>query len=148
MSEIRSEIYEVGKTEDGAIVLLQGIEEYNEKVLPILCNPMQGKKIENGLKQQTTSRPQTHDLFIEIMNEVGGAINKITIDSAEQGIYFAKLYIINYQDDEKQEIVLDARPSDALAIAVRERTPIYIDKQLFEEKGVSPSNLKFESSSN
>ncbi|PTD94142.1 bifunctional nuclease family protein [archaeon SCG-AAA382B04] len=147
MTEIKAEIYEVGRTDEGALVLLQGKNKFNEKVLPILCNPMQGRNIKNGLNQQTTSRPQTHDLFIEIMNEVGGAIDKITIDNAQEGIYFAKIYANTYNNGEKQ-ISLDARPSDALAIASRERAPIYIDHELFEEKGVSPSSLKFESSSN
>ncbi len=143
MSEIESEIYEVGRADEGALVLIQGKNKYSDKVLPILCNPMQGKKIKRGLSQQTTSRPQTHDLFIEILNEVGSAVNKITIDDAEGGIYFARIHIQSYGEDE-EEIVLDARPSDALAIAVRERAPIYIKEKLFEEKGVSPSNLKFE----
>lgn len=148
MTEIEAEVYEVGRTEEGSLVLLQGRNEYNEKVLPILCNPMQGRNIKNGLNQQTTSRPQTHDLFVEIMNEVGGAINKVVIDDAEEGIFFAKIYAITYDEGEKKQIVLDARPSDALAIAVRERAPIYIDQELFEQKGVSPSSLKFEESSN
>lgn len=146
MTEIKTEIYEVGKTDEGSLILLQGTESYSDKVLPILCNQMQGRSIKRGLSNKTTTRPQTHELFIQILNEVGGAVNKITIDGEKNGIYFSRVHIQNYDENKKDQIKLDARPSDSIAIAIRERAPIYVKEKLIKEKGVSPSNLKFKSS--
>ncbi|OKY77909.1 MAG: Bifunctional nuclease with DNase and RNase activity [Candidatus Methanohalarchaeum thermophilum] len=145
MTKVEAEVYEVGKTEKGSVILLQGKRTLNNKILPILCNPMQGRSIKKGLTQATSTRPQTHDLFLEILNEVGGALDEVVIDDIEDGIYYAKIHISVYDNENQKEITLDARPSDSIAIATRERAPIYVEEKLLKEKGVPPSSFEGES---
>ncbi|WGI18003.1 bifunctional nuclease family protein [Methanonatronarchaeum sp. AMET-Sl] len=142
MNFIEVEIYEVGRTGDGAIILLQGVEEMNEKVLPILCSPMQGGSIKMGLSQLSNSRPHSHDLFVEILNEFGCALDRVLVTEMKDSVYYAELHISRYGDDGSEELVLDARPSDSIAIAARVRSPIYVNEQLMEKRGVSPSSFK------
>ncbi|UOY10025.1 bifunctional nuclease family protein [Methanonatronarchaeum sp. AMET6-2] len=142
MSFIEVEIYEVGRTGDGAIILLQGVDDMTEKVLPILCSPMQGGSIKMGMSQLENSRPHSHDLFVEIMNELGCALDKVLVTEMQDSVYYAELHLSRYTSDSSENLVLDARPSDSIAIAARVRSPIYVDEGLMETRGVSPSSFK------
>ncbi|OUJ18348.1 Bifunctional nuclease with DNase and RNase activity [Methanonatronarchaeum thermophilum] len=142
MNFIEVEVYEVGRTGDGAIILLQGVDDMSEKVLPILCSPMQGGSIKMGMSQLSNSRPHSHDLFVEILNELGCALDKVLVTEMKDSVYYAELHISLYQKEECEELVIDARPSDSIAIATRVRSPIYVKKDLMEKRGVSPSSFK------
>ncbi len=146
MPEVRVEIYEIGRTDGGALILLQGKEEMTEKMIPIQCNFMQGRSIKSGLSGVTSSRPHTHDLFTDLLNEYGCALDRIVVDEIEEAVYSSKVYISKYDNGEKRDIVLEARPSDAIAVAARLRAPIFVDRDLMEDKGVSPSEFEIRES--
>ncbi len=107
------------------VVLLQDLEENN--TLPILIAPLEASLIAIELEEQKPIRPLTHDLIVNILKETSFSVESITIEDLRNNIYYAKIKLIS--DDKTLEI--DSRPSDAIAIALRTKSPIYVDKKLF-----------------
>jgi len=82
-------------------------------------------------------RPLTHDLFCNTIEQFGGKVEKIIINNLDNGTYFAKL-IVSF---EGKEIELDARPSDAIVIALKLNIDILCDKKVLEKAGFQKSKL-------
>ena len=82
-------------------------------------------------------RPMTHDLLGSIIRDLGGTIHSIVVSELKNDTFFAKIVI----DSNGTLIEIDARPSDALALAVRSEAPIYAEDEVVEKAGVS---LEFE----
>lgn len=82
-------------------------------------------------------RPMTHDLLKDTITQMGGKLVKITITKIENGIFFAELAI----DMNSSIVVIDARPSDSMALAVRFKAPIFVTKQVLDEAGQSSPPL-------
>lgn len=109
--------------------------------LPVYVTRWQAESIVAGLKGKSPSRPMTHDIFIKIINSMGGSIKKIVIDELHAGIFMAKLYIEYYKAKKAKEIVMDARPSDCIALAVREGCNIYVSEDVLMEAGKNKEKL-------
>lgn len=131
----------VGVGEDGSnvpAVLLSSREEY----LPIVITPDQARAIELALAGEPFERPLTHDLLVDIVTEFGGAIDGIRIDDLSDGTFYAKVDAERYEDGEPQKFVFDARPSDAVALAVRVDCPITITDDVLDAAGQPESALE------
>ncbi|HET6487758.1 MAG TPA: bifunctional nuclease family protein, partial [Spirochaetia bacterium] len=100
---------------------------------PIFIAPLEAQSILIGLGSVKMPRPLTHDLFISVLENLQCSINRVEITSLKEGTYYAKL-ILNSSGD---EIAVDARPSDCLALAVRVKCQIYIDEAVVDEAGIS-----------
>jgi len=116
----------------------------DETVLPIFVSYTQADSIINGLEGRRFHRPFTHDLFIEVINLLGASIKKVIIDDLVNGVFLAKLYIECVRNGKSEEIVVDARPSDCIALAVREGCDIFVDKKVLEEAGRSRKEMGME----
>lgn len=116
-----------------------------DMALPIYVSYSQAESIMNGLHGKRFHRPLTHDLFIQVINLLGGAIKKIVIDDLVDGIFMAKLYIEYYKEGKIEELVVDARPSDCIALAVREGCDIYVAEKVLKEAGRSKEEMGIES---
>ncbi len=108
-----------------------------DMVLPIYVTRWQAESIMNGIEGKSPSRPMTHDIFIKIINAMGGSIKKVVIDELHGGVFMAKLYIEHYRGKKAEEIVIDARPSDCIALAAREGCNIYVSEEVLMEAGKS-----------
>jgi hypothetical protein len=97
--------------------------------LPIIIGPFEATSITYSLEGQQPDRPMTHDLFKKVMDRLGAEIDKIVIDDLMSGTYYAKIFIM--QGDE--EIVIDSRPSDAIALAVRADAPIFVAEGILQQ---------------
>jgi len=109
----------VGSGPDGEevpAVVLRARGEY----LPIFVTPDQARSIRDALSGEPFDRPLTHDLLVEMVTEFGGAIDSVRIDDITGGTFYGKLTAERYIDGEPDQFVFDARPSDAIAVAVRE----------------------------
>ncbi|MCD6512186.1 MAG: bifunctional nuclease family protein [Thermoplasmata archaeon] len=139
MKYVKMDVYpEVRATEEYAEVIL-----YNDDIaLPIYVSPAQGENIMNGVYGIKFTRPLTHDLFIQVINSLGGAIKKVVIDDLVEGVFMAKLYIERFHEGKGEEIVLDARPSDCIALALREGCDIYVSDSVLKEAGKSFDELE------
>lgn len=107
------------------IVLLKNID--SNDTLPILIAPLEASLIAIELEKQKPVRPLTHDLIVNILKELAYSVESIFIYDLKDNIYYAKINLVS--DGEKIEI--DSRPSDAIAIALRTKSPIYVNTRLF-----------------
>ena len=103
--------------------------------LPIFVTHWQAESILNGIHGHAVGRPMTHDIFIKVINSMAGSIKKVVIDGLHSGVFMAKLYIEHFRNDTMQEIILDARPSDCIALAAREGCNIYVTEDLLGAAG-------------
>jgi hypothetical protein len=108
------------------IVLLKDSEE--KDVLPIWIGLLEASSIATALENIETPRPMTHDLIKNIMDSLGVKVFKIEVNDLKDNTYYALLHI----DVNKKRMVIDARPSDAIAIALRTNAPIFVEESVIQ----------------
>ncbi|MDS0292750.1 bifunctional nuclease family protein [Halogeometricum luteum] len=118
-------------------VVLQAREEY----LPIVITSDQAQAIQLALSGEPFERPLTHDLLVDMITEFGGAIDSIRIDDLSDGTFFAKIDAERYENGEPKKFVFDARPSDAVSLAVRVDCPIVVSDEVLDEAGQPPERF-------
>ncbi len=126
---MKAELLDVIDIHDqGYALMLFTSEEWEDRVLPIRIDLMASFAIKRGLGLIPFKRPLTHDLLVELLNKLEAEVEKVTIDALVDGVYIATIFV----KDNRSNVVfqLDARPSDATAIAVRTGAPIYIAEHL------------------
>lgn len=110
-------------TRTGSPIVVLNDKE-NRKALPIWIGSAEASAIIRKIENIPTSRPLTHDLFIDIANQSGYKITKTEINDVDDQTYFATVYM--YNEELKKELEIDSRPSDAIAIALRADVPIFV----------------------
>jgi hypothetical protein len=120
-------------------VILEAREEY----LPIVITSDQAQAIQLALSGEPFERPLTHDLLVDMITEFGGAIDTVRIDDLADGTFFAKIDAERYENGEPRKFVFDARPSDAVALAVRVDCPIVVSDEVLDEAGQPPERFDF-----
>jgi bifunctional DNase/RNase len=133
MKKIKVEIIGLSfsQTQSGAYALVLG-EEDGKRRLPIIIGGFEAQAIAVELENMQPTRPLTHDLFRNFAIEFGVHIDEIIIYNLKEGIFYSKL--ICSKDGETKEI--DARTSDAIAMAVRFNCPIYTYEFILASAGV------------
>ncbi|MFC6754469.1 bifunctional nuclease family protein [Halorubrum tibetense] len=111
--------------------------------VPIFVSGDQARSIGMVLEGEPFDRPLTHDLLVEILTEFGGAIDRVRIDDLTDGTFYAKIDAQRYENGEPESFVFDARPSDALALAVRIDCPIMVSDDVIDEAGRHPDSVQF-----
>jgi bifunctional DNase/RNase len=109
-------------------------ERDGERVLPIGIGPMEAQAIAMPLQGARPPRPMTHDIFAEIVAGLGGHLRRVEITQLLESTFHARLVL----DQAGHEQNYDIRPSDAVALAVRTETPIYVDETVLEQAGIVP----------
>ncbi|MCJ7769110.1 MAG: bifunctional nuclease family protein [Dehalococcoidales bacterium] len=113
------------------VVMLK--EKEAERYLPIFIGPAEANAIAIKLRGEALPRPLTHDLLRNIVEMLGASVNSIRISDLMNDTFYAKI-ILNIEDGQME---IDARPSDALALAVRVEVPIYAEESVLEKAGIS-----------
>lgn len=128
--------------EEGASILLLTTDEWEGRVLPIRIDPSASFSIRKAMGVVDFQRPLTHDLMVELMNRFDITMEKVTIDAMINGVYLATIFVRDNRTNES--IQLDARPSDATALALRVGAPIYVAEHLvaYTESLESYMNLR------
>jgi bifunctional DNase/RNase len=121
-------------------VILTARDEY----LPIFITTDQAQSIRHALSGEPFERPLTHDLLVEMIAEFGGAIDAIRIDELADGTFYAKIDAERYVDGEPETFAFDARPSDAIALAVRSECPITVSDEILDAAGRDPEEIEVE----
>ena len=111
----------------------------NRKALPIWIGSAEASAIIRKIENLTVARPMTHDLIIDIIEKTGYTLDKIEIHDVEKETYFANLCLSN---KEGKEIEIDARPSDAIAVAIRIDAPIFVSPKVLSSGSVSTDSAK------
>jgi uncharacterized protein len=112
------------------IVLLKTVDE--DRFLPIWIGHPEAAAILMKLQGTSPQRPMTHDLFTDVVTELKGEIVKVTVTELRENTYFARITIV--QDG--QELEIDSRPSDAIALAVRCDAQIFAADDVVDESGI------------
>lgn len=100
--------------------------------IPIVIGPSEAQSIAIKMEGITPPRPLSHDLIVAIIRAFGVALTEVFIYKFEDGIFYSELHL----EDGERQIVLDARTSDAIAIAMRTKTPIYTTAEILENTGI------------
>lgn len=115
----------------------------DDRAVPIFISADQAKSISHAIEGEPFERPLTHDLFVEMLTEFGGAIDRIRIDGLAENTFLAKIDAEQYAAGERSELTFDARPSDAIAIALRVECPILVSDAVIEAAGRPPDAFEF-----
>ena len=114
-------------TTDQQIIFLR--ERDGEREFPIVIGDSEAYAIDRRLKGFKKARPMTHDLIAEIIERLGGDLEKIVINDLKNHTFYAKLVI----RANGEMIEIDSRPSDAIALGVASETPIFVNEQVLRE---------------
>jgi bifunctional DNase/RNase len=109
------------------IVILKDLEE--KKAIPIWIGIFEASAIATEIEKITFSRPMTHDLLTEIVKVLKTEVTRVEIHDLRNNTFFANIHLLR----EGNRIVVDARPSDAIAVALRAGAPIYVDDKVVEK---------------
>ena len=116
----------------------------NRKALPIWIGSAEASAIIRKIENIKVSRPMTHDLIINIIEKTGYTVDRIEINDVEKETYFSTIYLVS---DDKETIEIDARPSDAIAVAIRVEAPIFVSAKVLADGSVSCDSAKDEEES-
>ncbi len=117
----------ISEVNDQQVVMLKEVE--GERSFHIVIGIFEATSIDRRVKGMPSPRPLTHDLVADVIDKMGGELRDIFISELKDHTYYAKLRI--HQNGEPVEI--DCRPSDAIALAVTAKVPIYVADEVLEE---------------
>ena len=120
----------VAGTPDGPVPVVLLAAESDDEVLPIFIEFDQAISIARGLSAEDIGRPLTHDLMLDVIEELGGRVERVVVSAIVESTYIAELYL---NTPRGQDVVIDARPSDALALVSRTNAPLEVDGEVFED---------------
>src|SRR6187455_1183710 len=119
----------ISEVHDQQVIMLKEVD--GDRSFPIVIGIFEATSIDRRVKGMPSPRPLTHDLVASVIDNMGGDLQDIYISELRDHTYFAKLRIRN--DGELTEV--DARPSDAIAVAVTVDVPIYVAEDIIDEVG-------------
>ena len=122
----------VDETRNEQVIVLK--EKDGNRYLPVVIGIAEVNAIKLKLSGIKPPRPLTHDLLISVIESLGAKLQKILIDRLENNTFFAKLYLSVHS---AKEILIDARPSDSVALALRAGVPVFVEDAVLQEAGVT-----------
>lgn len=125
--EMKVKFLTFDSTSNGFVVLLMDLS--NKTGLPIWIGPFEANAIAMKLKKIGSHRPMTHDLIHSILNTLESQVVKIIVNDLKENTYYALIHLMR----QGEEIVIDSRPSDAIAIALAVDAPIFVSDQVIEK---------------
>lgn len=111
------------------IVILR--DERNSEILPIWVGAAEGKAIEDALKGTVPPRPMSHDLIRSFTEHFNSKITRVVVTDVRNSTYYASIHL---QAGETERLI-DSRPSDAIALALRTHTPIFVTPEVLKRRG-------------
>lgn len=121
----------------GAYTLVLG-EKDGERKLPVLIGSFEAQSIAMELEGMVPSRPLTHDLMVKMMNEMNITVTEVLINNLKEGVFYSTIICCNGDST----IELDSRTSDAIAIAVKMKAPVYVRSGIMDEASYQLEDLK------
>ena len=131
-TELEVKIYSIATSMTESIIFLD--ETDGTRILPIWIGPMEAQAIAIRLSGYPSPRPMTHDLLFSILKELGLTVEKVIITDIVDNTYYSTIRVTDKGGENLRDI--DARPSDAVALAVRFGCPIYVSERVFEKAQV------------
>lgn len=114
------------------IVVLK--DSAGDRYLPIWIGPCEADAITVELQEMPPQRPLTHDLLKSVVRELGGKVVHILINDLRNDVYYARIVV----DVAGKQVEVDSRPSDAIALAVRAKVPIFVADVVMDKASIEP----------
>lgn len=128
-SVVEIEVKAVLPTSGGCAVFLGD----DLKVFVIYVDQAVGAAITMFMHHTPKPRPQTHDLFADVLTALGARVERVVINDFNESVFYARLIIVASNELDQQKIVeIDARPSDSIALATQQKAPIFIAEHVWE----------------
>jgi bifunctional DNase/RNase len=108
------------------IIILRDKE--GQRVLPIWVGPAEAQAIAMQIENVPTQRPMTHDLLKNVIEDLKASVEKIVVCDLKDNTFYALIYL----SAGGEAVVVDSRPSDAIALALRTKSPIYVEEQVID----------------
>lgn len=122
--------------QEAVVVLATDNADFAGKILPVFVDLGQAMNIQVSLEGRMMGRPLTHDLFTNVLNEMGAIVEHVVIEDLAQNTFFATLHIELEKQGKRESVTFDARPSDCLALAVRSGAGILVRRKVFDVAAV------------
>jgi hypothetical protein len=119
------------QTQTGSYALVLA-EESGERRIPIMIGAFEAQAIALHMEELHPPRPLTHDLFKSFAKAFSVVLKEVNINKLEEGIFYSELYFYNGEDI----VVIDSRTSDAVALALRFKCPIYTTRAILDKAGI------------
>lgn len=132
MVEVEIDSIRVSLMSQQRIVILKELD--SERFLPIWIGPYEAEAITLSLNEVEVVRPLTHDLLRNIINDLGAQVLRVNITELRDDVFYARIIL----QVDGQEMQIDSRPSDALALAVRVHVPVFVDDDVMEAASTEP----------
>jgi bifunctional DNase/RNase len=126
---VRMELSRIFIREMTDMQIIELTEIDGDRTFPIVIGLPEAFAIERRLKGIQIPRPQTHDLLASVIEHLGGTLKAIIVNDLVDGTFYAKLII----DLDGEDVEVDSRPSDAIALGVAEDVPIYVAERVLEQ---------------
>jgi hypothetical protein len=125
--EMKVKFLTFDSTSNGFVVLLMDLS--NKTGLPIWIGPFEANAIAMKLKKIDSHRPMTHDLIHSVLKTLESRVMKIVVNDLKESTYYALIHL----NRRGEEIIIDSRPSDAIAIALAVDAPIFVSEEVIEK---------------
>lgn len=132
MVEVSIDSIRVSLMSQHRVVILKDVD--GDRYLPIWIGPCEADAITVTLQEVEVPRPLTHDLLKNVITEMGGEVEHIVISELKNEVFYARIVL----EANGRHFEIDSRPSDALALAVRLRVPVYIEDAVMDKAAVQP----------
>ncbi len=126
MKAVSTRLYSLSQVGGQCVMVLEEID--GPRLLPIWIGLYEGGAIGMALSGQQFPRPLTHDLFMVVIHQLGAKVKHVIITELKDATFYAEVAL----DQGGKESVIDARPSDSVALAVRANCPILVSEQVFQ----------------
>jgi bifunctional DNase/RNase len=117
----------IDPTSNTPIIILKSVK--GDQAVPIWIGLLEATSIASALRDIKFDRPMTHDLFKNFIDNLEMVVSKVEVCDLKDNTFYARIYFVS----KDKNFDMDARPSDAIAIALRFGAPIYVDDKIFEK---------------
>ncbi|MET4637963.1 bifunctional nuclease family protein [Mycetocola sp. 2940] len=138
---VQVQVHIVGVAVDSSaqhLILLKPLDDDAGRMLPIWIGPQEATSILIAVEGAHAPRPLSHDLMKTLLEAVGASVERVDVTKIEDGTFYAEISLRT----QSGRLVLDSRPSDAIAIAARVDAPIWVNDDVLEEAGIADENEK------
>ena len=129
---INVEVNSIRLEESSETPILLLLDPSTQKVLPIWIGTIEAVSIAYAQEGVLHDRPQTHDILLNMVEALDGTINEVNISNIEENTYFADIILNTINGT----VTLSARPSDAIALALRSNIPVTVNQDVFETNSI------------
>jgi bifunctional DNase/RNase len=117
----------ISETNDEQVIVLKEIE--GKRAFPIVIGIWEALAIDRNIKGKKTPRPMTHDLLENVIQGLDGRLERVVVSDLKERTFYARLVLRR----NGKTVEIDSRPSDAIALAVQMKAPIWVDEKVLEE---------------